>query len=103
MTTYFVSRHPGAIAWAKQQEFVIDQLVMHLDASLIQAGDIVIGSLPVHLAARVCKSGGRYFHLSMEMPADKRGRELSTDELSQYGVVAEEFQVHKSPPSNGFK
>lgn len=100
MTTYFVSRHPGAIAWVKQQDFALDQLLTHLDASLIEAGDRVIGTLPIHLAARVCESGGRYFHLSLDLSAEKRGQELSIDELREYGAVVEEFLVRKSPPNS---
>ncbi len=54
MTTFFVSRHPGARAWSAEQGLLIDQHLTHLDTALIQSGDTVIGTLPVNLAAAVC-------------------------------------------------
>jgi putative CRISPR-associated protein (TIGR02620 family) len=54
MTTYFVTRHPGAIEWAARQGLKVDRLLDHLDVAIIQPGDTVIGILPVNLAAEVC-------------------------------------------------
>lgn len=93
MTTYFVSRHSGAIAWAAQQGFRIDLQCEHLDADSIQAGDIVIGSLPVNLAAAVCARGGRYLHLTLELPREWRGRELTAAEMTECDARIEEFFV----------
>jgi len=60
ITIYFVSRHPGAIDWAQGEALTIDQFVPHLNLALVQAGDTVIGSLPVNLAAQVCAAGAAY-------------------------------------------
>lgn len=81
MTTYFVSRHQGAKDWAQQQGIHIDALVDHIDPSQIQAGDIVIGTLPVHLAAEVQAQGGRYLHLTLNLSAEQRGKELSAADM----------------------
>lgn len=54
MTTLFVSRHQGAIEWIKQQSIQVDVFVEHLNVEEIQADDVVIGTLPLHLAAEVC-------------------------------------------------
>ena len=93
MTTYFVTRHPGALEWAEQQGFQIDQRVDHLDADKIVAGDTVMGSLPVNLAATVCKHGGRYFHLSIDLPAALRGKELTAFEMENCNARIEEYVV----------
>jgi len=93
MTTLFVSRHPGALEWATGEGFAVDRQVAHLDSTTIQPGDVVIGTLPVNLAARVCERGGRYLHLSLELPPERRGRELSAADLRQYGARLEEFRV----------
>lgn len=98
MTTYFVSRHPGAIAWAEQHDLVVDQQISHLDITTIREGDIVIGNLPIHLAARVCQTGGRYFHLSLNLPMDKRGRELSVSDLQHFGTSLKEFHLQELQP-----
>ncbi|MDW8324914.1 MAG: CRISPR-associated protein Csx16, partial [Burkholderiales bacterium] len=58
MTTWFVSRHPGAIKWAARKGIRVDRQVDHLDVDVVQAGDVVIGTLPVHLAAEVCARPG---------------------------------------------
>jgi CRISPR-associated protein Csx16 len=99
MTTWFVSRHPGAKAWAVEQGLRIDQQLAHLDTALIQRGDTVIGTLPVHLAASVCSQGARFFNLSLDLPAHLRGRELSADELRQCQARLECFEIRTAPGS----
>lgn len=93
MTTHLVTRHPGAIEWAARQGLAPDRVVVHLDPDDIRPGDVVVGTLPVHLAARVCARGGRYFNLSVDMPAEARGLELGADELERYGARLEEYAV----------
>lgn len=93
MTTWFVSRHPGAIAWAAQQGLQVDCQVSHLETAQVQASDTVIGTLPVQLAAAVCQRGARYFNLSLDLPGNWRGRELSADELRQCKARLESFDV----------
>lgn len=95
MTTLFVSRHPGALQWAAEEGVAVDGLVTHLDPACIAPGDIVIGTLPIHLAAQVCERGGRYLHLSLELPPQWRGRELSAAELRGCGARLEEYTVHR--------
>ena len=96
MTTFFVSRHPGAIAWASQQGLQVDRLIAHLDPAEVQPGDTVIGSLPVHLAAEVCRCGARYLNLSIDLPAHARGRELTADELLAFNARLEAFHVTRT-------
>ena len=91
---WFVSRHPGAIEWAQRQNLVIDRWVAHLDPAEVKAGDRVIGTLPVNLAADICKRGARYFHLSLQVPAEWRGRELSSDDLQQLTAQIVPYCVH---------
>ncbi|MCP5254408.1 MAG: CRISPR-associated protein Csx16 [Zoogloeaceae bacterium] len=95
MTTYFVSRHPGAVAWAARRGLAVDAYLAHLDPQQIQPGDTVIGILPVHLAARVCGSGARYLNLSLDMPENARGKELSADELEAFGARLEAYRVEE--------
>ncbi len=93
MTTFFVSRHPGAHEWAAGEGIAVNAVIAHLDPETIQPGDVVIGTLPIHLAARVCERGGRYLHLSLEVPPDWRGRELSAADLRRCGARLEEYRV----------
>ena len=93
MPTFFITRHPGAKDWAEQEGFHIDELIEHLEVSSVQPGDRVLGSLPVNLAAKVCARGGRYFHLSLSLPQEWRGRELTADDMRRFGAGLEEFRV----------
>jgi CRISPR-associated protein Csx16 len=93
MTTFFISRHPGALDWAAEEGLAVDARLAHLDPETIQPGDVVIGTLPIHLAARVCERGGRYLHLSLELPPEQRGRELSAADLRRCGARLEEYRV----------
>lgn len=93
MTTWFVSRHPGAIAWIKAQEFTIDRFIDHIDLTLLKAGDRVIGTLPVNVVAQLCESGIEYWHLNLELPFSARGKELNRKELEQYGAHLQRYDV----------
>ena len=93
MTTWFVTRHPGAIEWAQRRGLPVDRLIEHLDPDHIAPGDTVIGILPVNLVARVCERGARYLNLSLDLPAAARGRELSAEELDAYGARIEGYEV----------
>jgi CRISPR-associated protein Csx16 len=95
MTTFFVSRHPGARNWAVQQDIAVDRVVEHLDPIAVEAGDVVIGTLPVNLAAEVCARGGRYLHLSLDLPAERRGLELTAEDMVRVGARLEEYRVEK--------
>jgi CRISPR-associated protein Csx16 len=93
MSTYFISRHPGAREWAAQEGFAVDQIIEHLDPTIIQPGDILIGSLPVNLAAEVCVRGGHYLNLSLDLPASLRGQELNAEQMRACGARIEEYHV----------
>lgn len=97
MSIYFVTRHPGAVEWARGRSIEFDLHVAHLDIAEVGAGDTVIGSLPVHLAAEVCSRGARYLNLSLDLPAAARGRELTALELERYEARLEPYHVAKDP------
>jgi CRISPR-associated protein Csx16 len=91
--TWFVSRHPGAVAWAQAQGLPVEHWVPHLDVAAVQAGDTVAGTLPMHLAAQVCARGARYLHLSLDLPPHWRGQELDARQISQAGARLERYIV----------
>ena len=94
MTAYFVSRHPGALEWARRRG-IQARAVTHLEIERIEPGDRVLGTLPVSVAAEVCARGGRYFHLSLDVPPEDRGRELSPAEMEEAGARLEEYYLEK--------
>jgi CRISPR-associated protein Csx16 len=98
MTTYFVTRHPGAVEWAKQQGVKVDKTLSHLtqtEINQITEDDVFIGILPINIVADICNKRGRFFNLSMSLPPEARGRELSAEEMSKYNSSIEEFFAMK--------
>lgn len=92
MPSYFVSRHPGAVEWARRRGIAAER-VAHLDPARIGAGDTVIGTLPVHLAAEVCARGARFLFLRLAVPEERRGTELTADEMEAMGATLAEYEV----------
>ena len=81
--TIIVSRHPAQVAYIRSLGFsgVVRE---HVTASDVE-GKIVIGNLPMNLAALCVRVGCA----DMKIPADKRGCELTLAEVKEYsnGVV----------------
>lgn len=94
MTTYFITRHDGALDWAKATGVAFDVHLTHLsDDTVLNAGDMVIGTLPINIVYKINQMGVRYLHLSLEIPADLRGVELSHEQLLQCKASLQEFHV----------
>lgn len=94
MTTYFITRHQGALEWAQRQGIEATVLA-HLDVAHIHPGDTVIGTLPVHIAAEICAIGATYLHLILDTPEHMRGHELTADEMTKYNAHLMEFKICK--------
>jgi CRISPR-associated protein Csx16 len=101
MTTWFITRHRGAVEWAARRGIAVDRWVTHLEPMDVEAGDVVMGTLPVNLAGEVCARGARYLNLSLDLPAEARGRELTADDLERFGAMLEEFIVRRAAPPSG--
>ena len=96
MTTWLITRHTGAREWAHRRGFAVDRVVQHLESEAdFGAGNVVIGSLPANLAARLCERGARYMHLSLDLPFDMRGIELTADDMERLGARLEEIALKR--------
>lgn len=94
MTTYFVTRHQGAIDWAKASNVQFDVHLTHLgDDIVLKSGDTVIGTLPINIVYDINQLGVRYLHLSLDMPAHLRGLELNAEQLLVCNASLQEFVV----------
>jgi CRISPR-associated protein Csx16 len=94
MQTYFISRHAGALAWARETlpgAILLDSL----DPERIQPGDKVCGILPVDLAAQVCARGARFFALVFDREDWTRGTEMTANEMQRRGAYFVEFVVSR--------
>lgn len=95
ITTYFISRHQGAKDWAKSQNIQVDIVQSHLDIQKIQTGDTVIGTLPINLVAELCLRGASYYHLSLNLTEQLRGKELTAEDMIKAGAKIEQFSAEK--------
>lgn len=90
---WFISRHEGAVSWAKRKNLPITDWCEHLDISQINSGDIVMGTLPIHLAAMVCSRGAIFYYLEMSVPPELRGKELTDEFMVSIGCKLTQFNV----------
>ncbi|MGF1645161.1 MAG: CRISPR-associated protein Csx16 [Thiotrichales bacterium] len=95
MTIFFVTRHPGAVDWSAAEGIIVDHALDHLDVSRVARGDVVIGTLPVNLIAEVNARGAQYLHLTLELPPELRGKELTAEEMRRCGARLENYSATK--------
>ncbi|MCQ3925411.1 MAG: CRISPR-associated protein Csx16 [Rhodocyclaceae bacterium] len=95
-TTWLITRHPGAVEWMRRCGIRSDVHIPHLDIAKVSRGDTVIGTLPVQLIAKICEREARYLHLSLNIPAEWRGKELSADELEKCAATLEGHYARKT-------
>lgn len=93
MRTFFISRHPGAIGWIKQQGIAIDRFESHLNLDDVAEGDTVVGTLPIPMVYALNQKGAHYLHLSVELPASLRGQELTEAQMQALGARLQPFRV----------
>lgn len=90
--TWIISRHPGA------QTFLADlgvtgKRLTHLNVEDVRAGDVVIGTLPLPMIAELCQRDVEYWHISLNVNAADRGKELSACQMKARGVRIERFHA----------
>lgn len=91
-----ISRHPGAVAWLTLNTGLsgADHLRHLPDNDTLVAGDVVIGTLPIHKIADLTARGVHYLHLTFDVPAALRGQELSVVTMEQLGARLVPFCAH---------
>lgn len=96
MTTYFVTRHCGAVQWANTHGITFDVHLEHLHSiDTLCSGDVIIGTLPINIISQVNEMGVRYVHLSLHIPPHLRGIELNAEQLNACDATLEEFHVSR--------
>ncbi len=98
MTTYFITRHPGALQWAAQNQLHYDVHAEHLLCfSDIKEGDTVVGTLPINMVYQLNQKNVSYVHLSLQIPPSLRGIELTAEQLNGCKASLEKFEVKQLP------
>lgn len=103
MANYLVTRHRGAVEWARRRN-IDAEWKPHFtpeDLSQIRPGDMVIGPLPIQLIAAINARGARYFHIEMDLPEEARQRELTADEMDRFGAKPVEYRAERVGSADG--
>ncbi|MBS0212718.1 MAG: CRISPR-associated protein Csx16 [Proteobacteria bacterium] len=101
MTTYLVTRHEGTCRWVEvmaeddKLPFPIDQAIEHLELDSLHKGDIVVGTLPIHVAAQLHERGVKFWALDIDTPPELRGSELGPAELHLCGARLTRYEIEK--------
>ena len=99
-----VIRHKASIAVLTEllSQAIPDDLdikhVEQFNLSMLENIDVVVGVLPVHLIAELTSRGVRFFGLSMNVPREMRGKELSELQVRALNPRLQEFLVFKEDP-----
>lgn len=99
MSTWFVSRHRRAHFWLRTQiargriDLAVDHWVTHIDVTRLERGDLVVGTLPFADVVALQQRGARFIALTMDLPEEVRGRELSATEMAAYNARLLEVRV----------
>ena len=91
--TVIVSRHAGAVAWLAARG-ITGRVITHAAPEDV-AGNIVVGNLPLHLAALALRVG------SIDLPnlaAADRGRDLTPAEMDAAGASVQWYEVKAVQP-----
>lgn len=99
MTVYFVTQHEYTRRWTRSTAVrrklphAIDLMVERIDPGHLQDGDVVMGTLPMHVAAALESRGIPFWALDLLIPAEKAGRELSATEIASLGATLTRYRV----------
>ena len=95
--TYIISRHAATVEWLRECGYD-GEVIAHVSDPSILKGQIVIGNLPLHLAARAALVGAVEF----DLPAEMRGQELTLDWLRENARIAW-YSVRSESPERYFE
>lgn len=89
-----ITRHSAAKDWLCDQ-FPNDDVTVHshYTPGLEYGFTLVVGILPLPLIANLNKMGIRFMLLTMNVPEEFRGVELTKDQMVEFGAKLEEYQV----------
>lgn len=102
-TVWLISRHTAALEWlSKQWPHELCRRAAALPAlEEIARTDWVVGNLPIHLIAELTSRRVRYFHLVLDLPPERRGHELTVEDMERYGARLEEYRAFRVEGAEG--
>lgn len=95
--TYIISRHAATVEWLRECGYD-GEVIAHVSDPSILKGQIVIGNLPLHLAAQAALVGAVEF----DLPAEMRGQELTIEWLRENARIRW-YTVRSESPERYFE
>lgn len=92
MRTIIVTRHAGAVEWLARHG-ITGEVIPHVADPALIRGRVVIGALPLHLAAEAECIG------SIDLPGlppEKRGADLTPEEMDAAGAALHWYVVESA-------
>ena len=95
MTTYLITRHAGAVEWARRRGLDFVHLPHLDDIACIRPGDRVIGPMPLGRIADIVAAGASYEAIEMDLPEGVRGSELTADDMERLKAGLVRYRVER--------
>lgn len=86
---YFIGNHIGAVNWSKSKGINVDEQYITFNNYVwgkLTNDDLVIGTLSQAEIKKINAKKSAYVHFDVDVPKDKKGHSLSSDELNEYNA-----------------
>ena len=95
MKVLIVTRHAATVEWLKSTMLDDNQImvVAHYTPGMAQGYDYIVGILPIQLVEELCAEGIRYYQVTMDVPEEFRGKELTVEQMDQFGARLVQYNV----------
>ena len=95
-----VTRHKGLVEWLRQKGFIGEdvRVIEHATVDDVR-GEVVVGVLPLHLAAEA----EEVWAVELNIPPEMRGKELTAADIDRFAGAIRRYKVVeiKGEPSRG--
>lgn len=94
MTTFIITKHSGAVQWVQNKGIEHDCYLE--DANRIQelkAGDVVVGTLPIHVVYELNQRDINYLHIALDIPPELDGQILDAAQLEACNPRLESYYL----------
>lgn len=92
-----VTRHNATVEWLKNTitSDEADEMVVtaHYTPGMAQGFLYVVGILPINMVAELYAEGIRYYQVTMDVPEEFRGKELSIEQMDEFNARLVQYRV----------
>lgn len=97
MRVAIVSRHKSTIDFVKAMFRDVTVLEHVNDIEELKDFDLIVGNLPLPMVAEIKRMGKRFVMVSLNIPKELRGKELTLEELHKFAELIEVEELKIKP------